>query len=409
MDVLKQVLNNIKPTKEEEILIDKKIKDFISRIKVKDAKTILGGSGAKGTWLRSTNDADIFVQFNYNKYNDKSDKLSDVLEKQLKKSFKKIDRLHGSRDYFQIKEKGFTFEIIPILEIKKAAKALNITDVSPLHAKFVRKSTSKNKKLADEIRLMKQFCKANDVYGAESYINGFSGYICELLVIYYRNFLKLLKAASRWKDKEVVDIKRFYKGKDIFLEMNKSKTHSPLIVVDPVQADRNASAALSSEKFDMFRKKAKEFVKKPSTKFFEKEEFDINKLKEFVVVEVKTLKGKEDVVGAKLLKAFNFIKKGLSKEGFGIKKDGWTWDKEKTAYFYFKIPKDADKLKIVKGPSISIKEHVLKFKKKHKNTFIKNRIIYAKDRRKFVKAKDYVKDLLKKDYIKERVKSSSLR
>ena len=402
MEVLKVVLKDIKPNKEEEILVDKKIKDFMSRIKVKDAKIILGGSGAKSTWLKTANDADIFVQFNYDKYKDKSDNLSDILEKQLKKSFKKINRLHGSRDYFQVRKKEFTFEIIPIIEIKKASQALNITDVSPLHALFVKKSI--NKKLADEIRLTKQFCKANKVYGAESYIKGFSGYICELFIIYYGGFIKLLRAATKWKDKEVIDIKNFYKGKNILLEMNKSKTHSPIIMVDPVQKDRNAAAALSFEKFDLFRKKAKTFLKNPSTKFFEEKELDITKLKGFIIIEINLLKGKQDVVGAKLLKTFNFIKKELIKEGFKIQKHGWSWEKQKKAYFYFKILKDVDKIKIVKGPSINFKQHVLNFKKKHKTTFIKNKQIYAKDKRKITKAKDYVKGILKKDYVKERVK-----
>jgi len=67
--------------------------------------------------------------------------LSDLLEKKLKSAFKskKISRLHGSRDYFQIKENDFTTEIIPILDIKKAEQAEKITDVSPLHAEWVNK------------------------------------------------------------------------------------------------------------------------------------------------------------------------------------------------------------------------------------------------------------------------------
>ncbi len=45
------------------------------------------------------------------------------------------------------------------------------------------------------------------------------------------------------------------------MELNKSKIQSPLIVIDPVQAGRNAAAALSFEKYDLLRKKAKEFLK----------------------------------------------------------------------------------------------------------------------------------------------------
>jgi tRNA nucleotidyltransferase (CCA-adding enzyme) len=421
MKVLKEVLEQIKPSKKDVILVEGGIKEFMSKIKVKDAKIILGGSGAKDTWLKDAKDADIFVQFSYDKYKDKSDELSDILEKQLKKSFKGLNRLHGSRDYFQVKkenagksnvsgttEGGFTFEIIPILEVKKSQEALNITDVSPLHALFVKKEVAKKKKLSDEIRLMKQFCKASEVYGAESYINGFSGYMCELLVIKYGGFLKLVKAASKWKESTVIDIKNFYKGRSVFLEMNKSKIVSPLILIDPVQKDRNAAAALSFEKFDLFRKICKEFLTKPSVKFFECNELDINKLKEFVVLEINPLDGKEDVVGAKLVKVFNFLKSGLSNEGFVVKDKGWTWDKEKKAYFYFKSL-NIDKIKILKGPLVSFKDHVLNFKKKHKTTFVKSKVVYAKEKRKIIDAKSFVKDLIKEKYVKERVKSIRLR
>jgi len=226
--LLLEVIKNIRPHEDYEKEILDKANDIIKKINssLKHTKTILGGSGAKGTWLE-TFDADIFVKFNYSKFKDKSSELSDILEKFLKRHFK-ITKLHGSRDYFQIKEGKFTFEIIPILDIKRAEQAKNITDVSPLHSKFV----LKHKKLIDEIRLTKQFFKAAKIYGAESYIRGFSGYVCEILTIYYGSFLKLLRAASKWKENTVIDIKSYYRGKNIFTELNKSKLISPIIVID---------------------------------------------------------------------------------------------------------------------------------------------------------------------------------
>jgi len=406
MDILKEVLSKIKPSKDEEVLIDKKIKDFMSKIKVRDAEPILGGSGAKGTWIRAANDADIFIMFDAKKYAGKDEQLSDVLEKELKRSFKGLERLHGSRDYFQVKEPNFTFEMVPIIKIKDSKDAINITDVSPLHATFVKSAIKKNKKLADEIRLIKQFCKSNKVYGAESYINGFSGYMCELLGIYYGSFMKLVQAASKWKDKEIIDIKNFYKGKNVLMEMNKSKTYSPIILVDPVQKDRNAAAALSSEKYEIFIKKAREFLKNKSIRYFEENRFDAEKLKkDSIVVEIEVLEGKEDIIGAKLIKVFNLIKGKLIKEEFDIKDLGWFWDKGKKAYFYFKIPKDLDNIQIIEGPPIKMERFAEDFKKKHKNTFVKNNIVYAKEKRKFTKAKDSIKNLLKNEYVKERTKS----
>jgi len=251
--VLKEVLAEITPSQQEKEALKTKIDVFINIINknLKDAKAILGGSGEKDTWLKGAHDADIFVKFNFAKYQDKSGQLSDILEKHLRKIFPTLSRLHGSRDYFQAQEQGFIFEVVPILDIKKAQQAKNITDVSPLHSAWVNKFP----KLKDEIRLTKSFCKAQSVYGAESYIQGFSGYICEILTIYYKSFSKLVNAALQWDDKVIIDVEKYYKNKDaVLFEMNKAKLHSPLILIDPVQKDRNAAAALSMEKFDLFRK-----------------------------------------------------------------------------------------------------------------------------------------------------------
>ena len=51
----------------------------------------------------------------------------------------------------------------------------------------------KDKDVLLGIRIAKAFCHANNSYGAESYINGFSGYALELLVYYYGSFLKFIK------------------------------------------------------------------------------------------------------------------------------------------------------------------------------------------------------------------------
>ncbi|MEK6869145.1 MAG: CCA tRNA nucleotidyltransferase [Nanoarchaeota archaeon] len=407
MKLLSEVLNDIRPSKEYEKEILNKADQIINKINksIRDAKAVLGGSGAKGTWLK-TFDADIFVMFNYGRYKDKSGQLSDILGKSLKKHFK-ITRLHGSRDYFQIKQGKFTFEIIPILEIKKAEQAKNITDVSPLHSSFV----LKHKKLIDEIRLTKQFFKAAGVYGAESYIQGFSGYVCEILTVYYGSFLKLMKAITRWKEKTVIDVKGYYKGKNVFMELNKSKLTSPLIVIDPVQKDRNAAAALDHEKFEIIIRRAKEFLKKPSKEFFEIKtltEEDIRRkfTKHLVILKAIPLNKKEDVAGAKMLKAFHFIEQNLIFHGFKVVESDMLWDSKDAALFYYAL--ESAKLsgtKEVIGPPIKIKFHADLFRKKHKNAFEKNSRLYAKENRKYGSAKDLIKEVVKTSNIKDNLKS----
>ncbi len=412
--LLKEVLKEIKPTKEEEKEVKEKISDFVSRLNkgLKDGKAVLGGSGAKDTWLSDVHDADIFVQYNYKKYKDKSDKLSDILEKDLKKTFSGIKRLHGSRDYFQIVKKGFTFEVVPILKVTKAKDAVNITDVSPLHAQWVNRAGP----LADQIRLTKQFCKVQKVYGAESYIKGFSGYMCEILTINYGGFLKLVKKAAKWKPKTVIDFKGYYKNKrDVLFNLNKAKTEGPMVIVDPVDKSRNAAAALSEEKYLKFICACKEFLKKPSKEFFEIKETKIEDLKKtagkdkLIVLDVESLKGKEDVVGSKLLKAFEFIDSELKEKGFKVYSSGWKWNKKKNVKFWFIIDKKKLSMYVEKeGPPKEMKEHVKKFKKKYKNTSTKKGKLSAKVKRKYREPEKLVKSLIKKKYVKEKTKKAKI-
>ena len=404
--ILVQVLKEIQPDKNYEKEIFNRLNSIIKKINKyqKNIKAILGGSGAKGTWLK-TFDADIFVLFDYKKFKDKSDKISDFLETILKKKIKNVVRIHGSRDYFQIKQNQFTFEIVPILKIKKAEQAKNITDVSPLHSKWVKK----HKKIIDEIRLTKQFCQSQNVYGAESYIMGFSGYVCEIITIYYGSFLNLVKNASRWNKKVVIDAEKYYKGKDIFKLINTSKLASPLIVIDPVQKDRNAAAALSSQKFEEFKKASRELLKNPSKEFFIKKDLKSLFLKEkskdnmLITVKVKSLDGKIDVVGSKLLKIYEFLDAKFRIHKFEILHADWEWNKKNDAFFYFLFEKKAlSKFIEVEGPPLKMKQHVNNFKKIHKKIFVKNNKIFALEQRKFLTPEGFMEEFVRDKFIKER-------
>ncbi len=409
--ILDEALGEIQPDRNYEKEIFERVELIIKKInkRQKNIKAILGGSGAKGTWLK-TFDADIFAVFDYKKFKGKSGNLSDILEKVLKKKFKNVSRLHGSRDYFQIKQNQFTFEVVPILRIQKAEQAKNITDVSPLHSKWV----LKHKRLINEIKLTKQFCQAQNVYGAESYIRGFSGYICEILAVYYGSFLNLMKNAAKWNGKVVIDAGRYYRGKDVFKLVNTSKLVSPLVVIDPVQRDRNAAAALSDEKFEAFKKAAREFLRNPSADFFISKSIDSVFLKEknnkkLVKVEVKQLEDKTDVVGGKLLKIYESIRENLDKNSFKTIKTGWEWDKKNNAVFYFVFDKKPlPKTVELEGPPIKLTHHVGQFRKAHKKTVIKSSKIFALDQRKFLVPEDLLKKLFKEGPIRERCKSINL-
>ncbi|MFH1331796.1 MAG: CCA tRNA nucleotidyltransferase [archaeon] len=398
--VLKKVLGRIKPTSEEELFVKRISDEVMKKIKVRDAKVILGGSGAKGTWMKGTHDVDIYVKFDLKRCRDKD--ISKVLAKELKKKFSKVLVLHGSRDYFRINKDKFTFEIVPILDIKKASEAVNITDISPLHTVWVRKHA----KLADDIRLAKAFCRAQSCYGAESYIRGFSGYVLEILVIYYGSFKNFVKAVANWKQKEHIDVMKHG------VELNRAKTQSPLILIDPVQADRNAAAALGREQYDKLIAAAKKFLSSPSEDFFVRKEFSLDDLKKkakgksLVVFEAVPLKGKEDVVGAKLLKAFNYIRNLFLREGFTVYDSSWYWDGN--AFFYLIVnPGLLPEFKIHVGPKASQQRHSSRFREKNRKYAVyedRGRLC-AKIPRRFRDASSFSKNLIKDENLKLWVKS----
>ncbi len=405
--ILQKALNKVKPGKAEQKFLKSKVDGFLKKLNkaIPDqAVAIVGGSAAKGTWLKNDYDVDIFARFNlaYQK-----EDISKILEKSLAKLFKKsqIEILHGSRDYYQVKSGKFTFEIVPVLDIKNAGQAINVTDVSPLHADFVIKEIKKKPKLADEIRLAKQFCKAANVYGAESYIKGFSGYLVEVLVIYAGSFEKFIKLFSKIKEKEVIDFMNYYKNRNVFREMNISKIYSPLIVVDPVQKDRNIAAALSKEKFLMLKKAAIGFCKNPSLGFFEVEKIDIKELKKAgaLIINAKPLKGKNDVVGSKLLKVYDFVKRELEENDFTLKDSGWAWEKE--AIFWF-MPEQCilPDTKIRIGPPARAKQNAAAFRAKYPNSYEQKARLYAVVKRQFREADKFIKEyVLKSAYIKDKV------
>lgn len=384
-NLLRGILLSIKPNEKEEkeimgeiFKILASLNNALKKSKIK-ASAVVGGSFAKGTTIKKDRyDVDIFIVFD-KEY--ESEKISDITEKILKKLKMKAERLPGSRDYFNVNCGKFMAEIVPVIKIKKAEEAENITDLSLLHVKYIANEIKKNKRLGDEIRLSKAFCYANDCYGAESHIRGFSGYCLELLTSYYGSFFNLVKAASKWKAKTIIDINRYYKKRNVLAELNEAKLISPLILIDPVQRDRNAAAALSDEKFNVFVSLCRLFLKKPSKRFFEKKDVDEEEIiknakkekAELYKVIAKSEKKKEDISGSKLLKLFELLRSRIEKEGYKVKAR-WNF-KDKKADMWFSIKKIK---RIIKpGPFIDMKKHVLEFKKKYKRWFVKNKRIYA--------------------------------
>jgi len=430
--VEKKVLAKVCPSFEAQVQIEKAAEAVVSKVSkgLKKAgvlaEVFVGGSLAKGTNLRLKTDIDIFVRFDYSRYKKESAGLSEILEKVLGNGLfgKKIivSRVHGSRDYFQLSYLGFDFEIVPILAVESAELAVNITDVTPLHVSYV--NSVADKKLKKQICLSKQFAKASKCYGAESYIGGFSGYVLEILTIYYGSFRGLLEASLKWKmsvdpnaKKTVVDPSSFHKGKDVSFEIDVSKLCSPIVVVDPVDKWRNAAAALSLEKVKKFKSAAKAYLKSASALAFEIEKISldylkglaIEKKKKLVVLSIEALTGKRDVLGCQLLKIFDFVSKELDLFGIDAKISGWEWPGEGAALMYFYVKKKKLALEYqISGPPVTMNAACDSFRKVHSNVFEDSGKLYAVKKRAVRDLDAFVGKLISRKYVSERCSSVEL-
>ncbi len=361
------------------------------------ANVMIGGSVAKMTHLRNEFDCDLFVQFD-KKY--AKENLSDLLAKALKPI--KTERVHGSRDYFMINKE---IEVVPVLKISKASEALNVTDFSPMHVAWARKALGK--KLREEVIIAKVFCRAQEVYGAESYIHGFSGHVIDILIVNYGGFLPLVRAACKWRPKTFIDVKKHGTKLE---EFNHSKIEGPLVVVDPIQPYRNASAAVSEETYHAFIRACREFLKKPGKEFFIYKQLSIEEIRKnryHIIFDVGTAHGKEDIIGAKLIKAYETITKEL--EEFGIIKKGWWWDRDSKAYFWYVFTRDKLAPSIEReGPPVDMKKFATIFRKKYRKTHVRNGRLYATVPRDKTLLLEHVRSALDDPSIKERVARISI-
>jgi len=254
----------------------------------------------------------------------------------------------------------------------------------------------------DDIRLAKQFFKAQRMYGAESYIQGFSGHVVDILVIHSKGFIPFLRKVRSWKQKKIIDVNNIYKGRALH-HLNVSKTTGPLIVIDPIQKERNAAAAVSKEKFNLLISSAKRFLSKPSKKDFQQKKFSLASLpKGAVIIQCTPKKGKNDVIGAKLLKVFERLRTELDK--YGISKADWYWTPGERALLWFVLrKKELDREYLQVGPPARMKDAAKEFKKKHKKTITKKGVLHARVKRRYTRVSKELPALLKSQYIKERI------
>lgn len=268
-EILAKVRSRITPTTREREKIAFLTEKFKARVKRElerlrlPGRIQVEGSIAKDTWLRGDADLDLFILLP--EEIPREALATSYLEaaKRSLRGYKVVGRF-AEHPYVEAWiTRNMRVNIVPCYDVKPP-NWKSSTDRTPYHTQYVKARLSEEAK--DEVRLLKKFMKAVEVYGSDIKVGGFSGYLAELLIIAYGDFIGVLRKASEWKHGEILDVENLYGGE---LEEARSLFGDHcLIVVDPVDKARNVASPLRPESFNQFRAAAKHFLEKPSLKFF---------------------------------------------------------------------------------------------------------------------------------------------
>ena len=315
------------------------------------------GSYAKGTWIKNESDIDIFAIFNSE---GEMKNLSSLVPKNFIPAF-------GTRKYFKGLFNGIKVEIVPVLRFSDINLVENSIDLSTLHSNYINSSLSNSQK--KDVIILKAFCKANNCYGSETYMHGFSGYSLEVLIKEFGSFTALMEAVNSWKP-------------PILIGKTSNKNIYPIFLSDPTNIKRNICASVNEENLSKFVLAMKRFYLSPSFDFFIKKSIKTNVLKEvkergtkLFIFNTKIIEPR-DVFLSKYVKNLDKLIKELKAEDIEI----YSFDvdfNEKSAILFLQVknvPKA--KTKIVYGPDVFSAADIIKnFINVHKKVFIVGKFI----------------------------------
>jgi len=372
------VLERVTPRKLERAKIEalakklgKKVVSASEKLRVK-AEVRLEGSVAKDTWLSGEPDVDIFMRVPTRIPRKSLGEVCLKIARKATEGSKQIERF-AEHPYLEAMVDGVRVNIVPCYDVERG-EWLSATDRTPYHTDYVKRHL--NRQMRGEVRLLKKFMKGIDVYGAEIKIGGFSGYLCELLILHYKSFIKTLKAFAQHKQGVTIDIENYYKGRESELQL---LFEEPLVIVDPVDKGRNVASAVQPQKLYTFVAAARAFLKNSNLNFFYPSETTALTVKELkqrldrrgstiIFLTFGKVDAVPDVLWGQLYKSQRSLRKLIQLNDFKILRD-LPWSGEKTLnMFIFELEQRIlPPVKKHLGPPLEKEKECEKFLMKHLN------------------------------------------
>ncbi|WP_069592057.1 CCA tRNA nucleotidyltransferase [Methanosphaera sp. WGK6] len=403
--IYNQILNSIKPSEEERKVLlsfSDKLRNIILDYAKEKNVTIdcrLVGSMAKKTSLIDKADFDIFMTFPL-----------DYSEEELKEYGLEFgqycinvvggesEKRYASHPYITGLIDGFEVDFVPCYNIKDANELKSAVDRTILHTDYVQSHLTDEE--ADQVLLLKKFMSSINTYGANYKVSGFSGYLCELLILEYHTFENVItNAANNWHNKFEIDLEEYGTC---------SNYKDPLIVIDPVDKNRNVAAALSMQKFSEFIVASRNYLKNPSEDYFEDKhvktsvdeiihEFNKRQTKCYVL-SFNVPKLPTDVIYPQVNKTMKSLEKVSKMYDFRLLEKGYYISSDNVAHILLEY--EVDKLSNVKihhGPLVQDANNSINFKNKYPNAYIHNNKWISLTNRKYITVQDMITNIFKKE------------
>jgi len=343
----------------EEILASSQIQATVS----------LQGSFARDTWLSGEADLDIFARFSPTMEREEwVARVLPTIRKGLSR-YRVIER-YAEHPFLEFHVENIRVNVVPCYDVKKG-EWKSATDRTPYHTEFMR--THLTPELRLDARLLKKFAKGIGTYGAEIEVGGFSGMLIDTLVLYYQSFMETIKRASSWTKGTLIAI-----GKPEGIVQPKVRdSNVDLVVIDPVDPNRNLAAAVRPDKMWNFVTAGRQFLRNPGLWYFFPPIFKAKTRQQFANRIDDT--GREllaitfrhpvlvpDVLWGQLMKLERSLLDTMAREDFNPCRSAlWTDEKNESAIL---VEADRTTLPTVrrqKGPPVSKREDSLSFLERH--------------------------------------------
>ncbi|KAA8922135.1 CCA tRNA nucleotidyltransferase [Thermoplasma sp.] len=250
-----RILERYRPTEDEERKLRRISRSIVQRIngicasRGLRAEAVIVGSYAKGTNLRD-GDLDIFIAFD----RDYPEDLVNTEGLRIGHAVLPEGReKYAEHPYVSGEVEGIKIDVVPCYKMRFGEKKISAVDRTLLHTEYVNQHLDDRGR--DEVRLLKIFMKSIGVYGAEAKTFGFSGYLCELLVIRFGSFNDVIGYFSRAKGRVIID--------------EDDRFQDPMVLIDPVDPDRNVASPVGLESLSRMKIASKLFRSSPDERFFQ--------------------------------------------------------------------------------------------------------------------------------------------